>query len=101
MTDSVTYHPDDFSVDDLVGAVHGRSGALTPQVAVALLRAKLGDGALDTLTSVAQDTALDRRVRSAAVRELASFDVARGTLQELATSADVLVAEAAVNALQR
>ena len=100
MPDSITYDPRDFNVDELIGAARGGHPKLKPQVAIALLRAKLGDEAEDTLVQLADDESLDARARHAAVSQLGSFPTARGTLARLAQSADPLVAEGAAEAMR-
>jgi hypothetical protein len=97
--DAVTYDPGDFTVEELLAAAHGESKTLSPQLAVTLLRAKLGDGAEHQLTTLARDDTADPRARHAAALALAEFPSARPILNELADSPHPLVAEGARQAL--
>jgi hypothetical protein len=99
MSDSVTFDPKDFSEEELVLAARGERAELKPQLAVVLLRAKLGDAAEQLLTEFATDESLDTRARHAAVSQLGAFPAARGVLDRLADSSDEIVAAAAAKAL--
>jgi len=99
MADSVTYHPDQFSEDELTSAARGERPGLKPAVAVALLHAKLGDGAQPVLSTLASDESLDPRTRQAAVRRLGGFPAARGILESLSRSPNEAVSAAAAKAL--
>ncbi len=101
MSDYAVISPAAFTTDDLMSAAKGGVKALKPQLAVVLLRAKLGDAAEQLLTLLARDGNVDPRARHAATLELASLPAARGTLEALLTSPDQLVADAAAEALQR
>ncbi|MFD7917156.1 hypothetical protein ACFV30_41885 [Streptomyces sp. NPDC059752] len=99
--DYVVYNPADFTTEELASAARGEVAALSPQLAVTLLRAKLGDEAAELLTGLARDDTADPRGRYAAALALASYPSARQTLASLADSSERLVAEAASQALQQ
>jgi len=99
MSDSITYHPDQFDEDELVRAAHGDHFELKPQVAVALLRSKLGDAAEPVLSGLASDESLDPRTRQAAIKHLQAFPAARGLLENLSRSPDAVVSAAATEVL--
>lgn len=100
MTDIAKYDPAAFSVDELVSTAQGFGTAVSPQLAVTLLRAKLGEKSLPTLSMLARDDKTDRRARAAATHELHAFAAARPLLNELKESHDSLVADAAVRAIE-
>ncbi|MGW2084093.1 hypothetical protein [Streptomyces sp. NPDC001880] len=100
MSDSFVYQSDDFTVEELLQAARGESTALSPQLAVTLLHAKLGDDAEQPLTELASDERADARGRHAAVLALASHPSAHQVLESLTASRSELVAEAAAQALR-
>jgi hypothetical protein len=99
MADSITYHPDQWSEDELLRAARRERLDLKPQVAVALLRSKLGDRAQPVLSGLASDESLDPRTRQAAVGHLRDFPAARGLLESLSRSPDEAISAAAAKAL--
>ncbi|MFI1700695.1 hypothetical protein ACH419_32670 [Streptomyces bobili] len=101
MSDYAVYNPADFTTEDLATAARGKMASLSPQLAVTLLRAKLGGDAAGPLTGLARDDTADPRGRYAAALALASYPSARQTLASLADSSERLVAEAAGQALQQ
>ncbi len=98
MADFIKFDPSDFSEDELVSAARGERTGLKPQLAVVLLRAKLGDAAERRLAEFATDESLDSRTRHAAVAELRRLPGSRALLNTLRTSADQLVADEAAKA---
>jgi hypothetical protein len=101
MSDRAVYNPADFTTEHLARAARGEAKELAPQLAVTLLRAKLGDEATGVLTELARDEKADPRGRGAATRALGSYPSARGTLASLTESPEWLVAEAATQALEQ
>lgn len=101
MSDYAVEDPAAFTTEELMSAARGQVKAFKPQLAVVLLRAKLGDAAEQQLTDLARDGNVDPRVRHAATLELTSIPSARDTLESLVTSSEQLVADAAAKALQR
>ncbi|HEY8766185.1 MAG TPA: HEAT repeat domain-containing protein [Dehalococcoidia bacterium] len=100
MSDYVTLDPQSFTDDELLSAARGETTYLNPQLAVTLLRAKLGPSAEQPLVELAIDETVDQRVRQAAVLELAGYARARDVLTELARSPNDIVAAAAAQALR-
>jgi hypothetical protein len=100
MSDFIVLDPARYTVDELRSAAKGELKALKPQVAVTLLKAKLGEQAAEELTALARDNAADPRARHAATLALASFPSAREALVSLSSSAEPLVAQAAAEALR-
>jgi hypothetical protein len=101
MSDFKTYDPANFTTEELTRAARGEAKELKPQLAVALLRAKLGDDAEPLLLDLVRSDEADPRARHAAILALASFPSARQVLVSLATSPERLVAEAATQVLQQ
>src|SRR4051812_38375249 len=101
MSDFIVLDPKRFSVEELRTAARGEIKALQPQVAVTLLKAKLGENAAEQLIGLARDTAVDPRARHAATLALATFASAREALLSLSASPDPLVAQAADEALRQ
>lgn len=99
MANEMTLNPKDFSVEVLEEAARGGSGSIKPQLAVVLLKAKLGAGAESYLAAYASDEGLDVRVRRVAIEELAQFSGAKERLKALAESGNPIVSEAASRAL--
>lgn len=99
MSDYVTLDPNDFTDDELLSAARGETKHLKPQLAVTLLRAKLGPSAEQPLVELATDETVDQRARQSAVLELAGYAGARGVLTELAHSPNDVVAAAAAQAV--
>jgi hypothetical protein len=101
MSDSAVYDPADFTIEELTRAARGEIKTLSPQLAVTLMRAKLGEEAVQQLTELARDDTADPRGRHAATLALAAFPSARQTLDSLRTSSERLVADAAAEALRQ
>jgi hypothetical protein len=99
MSDYITLDPKVISVEVLEQAARGGSTQIKPQLAVVLLKAKLGSGAEPYLAACASDEQLDVRVRRAAIEELAQFEGAKELLRTLTHSANPLVSETAARAL--
>ncbi|HYI27317.1 MAG TPA: hypothetical protein VD863_05645 [Bradyrhizobium sp.] len=99
MANEMTFNPKDFSVEVLEEATRGRSHYIKPQLAVVLLKAKLGAGAESYLAACACDEGLDVRVRRVAIEELAPFSGAKELLKALTESGNPWVSEAASQAL--
>ena len=101
MTNEMTFNPEDFSVEVLEEAARGGSDFIKPQLAVVLLKAKLGASAEPYLAACASDEGLDVRVRRVAIEQLAEFSGAKGRLRALTESGNPLVSEAASRVLGR
>lgn len=101
MSDFGIYSPAGFTVEELMRAARGEEKNLAPQLAVTLLKAKLGDEAEQPLVNLARDDTADPRGRHAATIALMSYPSARQTLALLADSPQRLVAEAAAQALEQ
>ena len=101
VSDFTVVDPAHFTVEELMSAARGEKVALKPQLAVTLLKAKLGEAAAPQLTELARDTAVDLRARHAATLALASFPSARHVLVSLSTAPERLIADAAAQALQQ
>jgi hypothetical protein len=99
MSDYAVYNPAEFTTEGLIVAARGKSKQLSSQLAVALLRAKLGDEAEEELAELACDDTADPRGRHAATLALGSYPSARETLIALTVSSEKLVADAAAQAL--
>ncbi len=99
MSDYITHDPRKFTERELLAAARGESKQLKPQLAVSLLRAKLGPSAPEPLAELATDERVDPRARRSAVLELARYPGAREVLADLARSPDNFVAAAAAEAL--
>ena len=99
MANEMTLNPEDFSVEALEEAARGGSDSIKPQLAVVLLKAKLGAGAESYLAACASDESLDVRVRRVAIEELAQFSGAKERLRALTKSENPTVSEAASRAL--
>jgi hypothetical protein len=100
MANEMTLNPKDFSVEVLEQATRGGSDCIKPQLAVVLLKAKLGAGAESYLAACASDEGRDVRVRRVAIEELAQFSGAKERLKALTESENPLVSEAASQALR-
>lgn len=100
MTDQITLDPDDYSEQTLKQAIHGEIPEIKPQLAVVLLRAKLGAAAEPHLVASASDKDLDIRVRLAAIKELGDFEGAKPLLKTLSQSAHPLISQSASQALR-
>ena len=83
MIDQITLNPKDFSVEVLKEATRGGPDSIRPQLAVVLLKAKLGPGAESYLAACASDEGLDVRVWGLAIEELAQFSGAKERLKAL------------------
>ena len=101
MSDYIVVDPARYTVDELLSAARGQVKTLQAQVAVTLLKAKLGEQAAPQLIELARDSALDPRARHAATLALASFPSAQDTLVSLSSSAEPLIAQAAAEALRQ
>jgi hypothetical protein len=101
MSDFKTYDPANFTTQELIEATRGGAKELKPQLAVTLLRAKLGDDAERVLLDLVRSDETDLRARHTATLALASFPAARQDLVSLAASPDRLIAQAATEALQQ
>jgi hypothetical protein len=99
MSDFITLDPKDISVEDLERAAHGGSLSMKPQLAVVLLKAKLGLAAEPHLMALASDDQLDVRVRRVAIEELSQSKGAKELLKGLTRSANPVLSEAASRAL--
>jgi len=100
MTDQIKLDSKDYSEQTLHSAIHGENPHLKPQLAVVLLKAKLGAAAEEHLASIASNEALDVRTRLAAIKELADFDGAKPVLKTLSQSRNELIAQSASQVLQ-
>lgn len=104
MPDVAIYNPADYASEDLRRAARGELVNMPPQLAVILLREKLGEKALPELIVLALDDTVDPRARHAATLALGSFpsaQEAQGALASLKDSPIRLVADAALAGLQR
>jgi hypothetical protein len=100
MAEQITLDPKDYSEQTLKQAIHGEIRAIKPQLAVALLAAKLGPAAEPHLVASASDENLDVRVRLAAIKELANFEGAKPLLKTLSKSTHPLISRSASEALR-
>ncbi|WHZ26429.1 MAG: hypothetical protein OJF51_001224 [Nitrospira sp.] len=100
MSDQITLDPNNFSEQTLQEAAHGRSATIKPQLAVVLLKAKLGAASEPHLATLASDEQVDPRVRQQAIRELSEFPGAKALLKKLSGSSNPLVSQSASQALQ-
>jgi hypothetical protein len=101
MSDYVTLDPRNFTNEELLSAARGETKQLKPQLAVTLLRAKLGPSAEQPLVELATDETVDLRARQSAALELAGYAGARDVLTDLARSSNDIVATAAAQALAK
>ena len=99
MSDYITHDPKSYSVEVLEQAARGGDIQIKPQLAIVLLKAKLGSGAEPYLAACASDEQLDVRVRRVAIEELGDFKGANELLKELTKSTNPLLSEAASRAL--
>jgi hypothetical protein len=99
MVSQIRLDPNDFSVEVLEQAARGGSIDIKPQLAVVLLKAKLGTGAESHLAALASDEQLDVRVRRVAIEKLAEFKGADRLLKTLTQSTNSWVSHAASRAL--
>jgi hypothetical protein len=99
VSDFAVFDPAHFTFEELMSAARGGTTSLKPQLAVTLLKAKLGDAAIPQLADLARDAGVEPRARHAATLALASFSSARQILVSLSTSPDRIVADAAAQAL--
>lgn len=100
MTDQIKLDSKDYSEQTLHKAIHGEVPEIKPQLAIVLLRAKLGAAAEEHLSSIASNDKLDVRVRLAAIKELAHYEGARPLLKTLSQSTNELIAQSATQALE-